>query len=119
MTKITETSTAYVAGEKLSILVARLDLPPEYAWFNELSAAERLDFFAGLLEVLTAEDLTRPGGRKRTRMTAINEYIRTWQATVELESSPELVEAVRQGIDDMEHGRLASREAVAEFLNEV
>ena len=120
MKKLSEASSVYVAGEPLpedSLLVAEFDLPPELAWFNELSVQERVDFFFGLLEVLAKPELTLPDGRQRTLADAINEYLQGWQATVELESSPELVEAVRQGIDDMEQGRFASREEVEEFLN--
>lgn len=122
MKKLSEASSVYVAGEPLpedSLLVAKFDLPPEFIWFNELNVQERIDFFVGLLEVLAKPELTLPDGRQRTHMDAINEYLRGWQATVELESSPELVEAVRQGIDDMEQGRFASREEVEEFLNAV
>jgi len=122
MKKLSEASSVYVAGEPLpedSLLVAKFDLPPKLAWFNELNVQERVDFFVGLLEVLAKPELTLPDGRQRTHMDAINEYLRGWQATVELESSPALVEAVRQGIDDMEQGRFASREEVEEFLNAV
>ena len=122
MKKLSEASSVYVAGEPLpedSLLVAKFDLPPEFAWFNELNVQERIDFFVGLLEVLAKPELTLPDGRQRTHIDAINEYLQGWQATVELESSPELVEAVRQGIDDMEQGRFASREEVEEFLNAV
>jgi predicted transcriptional regulator len=122
MKKLSEASSFYVAGEPLpedSLLVAKFDLPPELAWFNELNVQERIDFFVGLLEVLAKPELTLPDGRQRTHMDAINEYLQGWQATVELESSPELVEAVRQGIDDMEQGRFASRKEVEEFLNAV
>ena len=122
MKKLSEASSVYVAGEPSpedSLLVAKFDLPPEFAWFNELNVQERIDFFVGLLEVLAKPELTLPDGRQRTHMDAINEYLQGWQATVELESSPELAEAVRQGIDDMEQGRFASREEVKEFLNAV
>ena len=122
MKKLSEASSVYVAGEPLpedSLLVAKFDLPPEFAWFNELSVQERIDFFFGLLEVLAKPELTLPDGRQRTLMDALNEYLRGWHATVELESSPELVEAVRQGINDMEQGRFASRKEVDEFLNAV
>jgi len=122
MKRISEASSVYVAGEPLpedSLLVAKFDLPPELVWFNELNVQERIDFFVGLLQVLAKPKLTLPDGRQRSHMDAINEYLRGWQATVELESSPELVEAVRQGIDDMEQGRFASRKEVEEFLNAV
>jgi len=122
MKKLSEASSVYVAGEPLpedSLLVAKFDLPPEFIWFNELNVQERIDFFVGLLEVLAKPELTLSDGRQRTHMDAINEYLQGWQATVELESSPELVEAVRQGIDDMEQGRFASRKEVEEFLNAV
>jgi hypothetical protein len=122
MKKLSEASSVYVAGEPLpedSLLVAKFDLPPELVWFNELNVQERIDFFVGLLQVLAKPELTLPDGRQRSHMDAINEYLRGWQATVELESSPELVEAVRQGIDDMEQGRFASRKEVEEFLNAV
>ena len=103
------------------VLVEELDLPPEYAWFNELSAEERSEFFKGLLEILTAqeEELTLPDGRPRTRMAALDEYIRGWQATVEIESSPELLEAIQRGLDDAKHGRFVSPEEVEEFLCDV
>jgi hypothetical protein len=122
MKRISEASSVYVAGEPLpedSLLVAKFDLPPELVWFNELNVQERIDFFVGLLQVLAKPELTLPDGRQRTHMDAINEYLRGWQATVELESSSELVEAVRQGIDDMEQGRFASRKEVEEFLGAV
>jgi hypothetical protein len=122
MKKLSEASSVYVSGEPLpedSLLVAKFDLPPEFAWFNELNVQERIDFFVGLLQVLAKPELTLPDGRQRTHMDAINEYLQGWQATVELESSPELVEAVRQGIDDMEQGRFASRKEVEEFLDAV
>jgi hypothetical protein len=119
MKRLSEASSVYVSGEPLpedSLLVAKFDLPPEFIWFNELNVQERIDFFVGLLEVLAKPELTLPDGRQRSHMDAINEYLQGWQATVELESSPELVEAVRQGIDDMEQGRFASRKEVEEFL---
>ena len=103
------------------VLVEKLDLPPEYTWFNELNAEERSEFFRGLLEILTAreEELTLPNGRPRTRMAALDEYIRGWQATVEIESSPGLLEAVQRGLDDARHGRFVSPEEVEEFLRGV
>ena len=103
------------------VLVEKLDLPPEYAWFNELNAEERSEFFRGLLEILTAgkEELTLPDGRPRTRMAALDEYIRGWQAMVEIESSPELLEAIRRGLEDASHGRFVSPEKVEEFLRDV
>jgi hypothetical protein len=39
---------------------------------------------------------------------ALDEYIRGWQATVEIESSHELLEAIRRGLDDARHGRFVS-----------
>jgi hypothetical protein len=122
MKRLSEASSVYISGKPLpedSLLVAKFDLPPEFIWFNELNVQERIDFFIGLLEVLAKPELTLPDGRQRSHMDAINEYLQGWQATVELESSPELVEAVRQGIDDMEQGRFASRKEVEEFLNAV
>ena len=122
MKRLSEASSVYISGEPLpedSLLVAKFDLPPEFIWFNELNVQERIDFFVGLLEVLAKPELTLPDGRQRSHMDAINEYLQGWQATVELESSPELAETVRQGIDDMEQGRFASREEVEEFLNAV
>ena len=103
------------------VLVEELDLPPEYAWFNELNAEERSEFFKGLLEILSArkEDLALPDGRPRSRMAALDEYIRGWQATVEIESSPELLEAIQRGLDDARHGRFVSPEEVEEFLRDV
>jgi hypothetical protein len=115
MSKVTESSTAYVVGQPEtteSILVATLDLPPKYAWFNELNAEARLRFFAGLWEVLTMKNLSLPNGRQRSRMAAVNEYIRGWQATVELEASPETRISFERGREDMKHGRLASYEEV-------
>ncbi|HID63935.1 MAG TPA: hypothetical protein EYP49_14535 [Anaerolineae bacterium] len=67
-----------------SLLVAKFDLPPEFAWFNELNVQERIDFFVGLLEVSARPELTLPDGRQRTLMDALNEYLCGWQATVEL-----------------------------------
>ena len=61
MKKLSEASSVYVAGEPLpedSLLVAKFDLPPEFAWFNELNVQERIDFFVGLLEVLAKPELT-------------------------------------------------------------
>jgi predicted transcriptional regulator len=103
------------------VLVEKLDLPPEYTWFNELNAEERSEFFRGLLEILTVpnEELTLPDGRPRTRMAALDEYIRGWQATAEIESSPELLEAIQRGLDDAKHGRFVSQEEVEEFLRDV
>ena len=95
MKKLSEASSVYVAGEPLpedSLLAARLDLPPEFAWFNELNVQERIDFFFGLLEVLARPELTLPDGRQRTLIDAINEYLRGWQATVELCSNPAIAE---------------------------
>jgi len=120
MKKLSEASSVYVVGEALpedSLLVAKFDLPPDFAWFNELSVQERIDFFTGLLEVLTKPELNLPDGRQRTHMDAINEYLRGWQATVELESSPELVESLERGIDDMKHRRFASYGEVFDFLH--
>jgi hypothetical protein len=97
MKKLSEASSVYVAGEPLpedSLLVAKFDLPPELAWFNELNVQERIDFFVGLLEVLAKPELTLPDGRQRTPMDAINEYLRGWQATVELCSNPEIAEEI-------------------------
>jgi hypothetical protein len=97
MRKLSEASSVYVAGEPLpedSLLVAKFDLPPELAWFNELNVQERIDFFVGLLEVLAKPELTLPDGRQRTHMDAINEYLQGWQATVELCSSPTIVEEI-------------------------
>jgi len=103
------------------VLVEELDLPPEYAWFNELDAEERSEFFKGLLEILTArkEDLALPDGRPRSRMAALDEYIRGWQATVEIESGPELLQAIQRGLDDARHGRFVSQEEVEEFLRDL
>jgi hypothetical protein len=97
MKKLSDASSVYVAGEPLpedSLLVAKFDLPPELAWFNELNVQERIDFFVGLLEVLAKPELTLPDGRQRTPMDALNEYLRSWQATVELCSSPAIVEEI-------------------------
>jgi hypothetical protein len=97
MKKLSEASSVYVAGEPLpedSLLVAKFDLPPEFAWFNELNVQERIDFFVGLLEVLAKPKLTLPDGRQRSHMDAINEYLQGWQATVELCSNPEIAEEV-------------------------
>jgi hypothetical protein len=120
MKKLSEASSVYVAGEPLpedSLLVAKFDLPPELAWFNELNVQERVDFFVGLLEVLAKPELTLPDRRQRTHMDAINEYLRGWQATVELESSLELVESLKRGLDDMKYRRFASYREVFDFLH--
>jgi predicted transcriptional regulator len=103
------------------VLVEKLDLPPEYTWFNELDAEERSEFFKGLLEILTAreEELTLPDGRSRTRTVALDEYIRGWQAMVEIESSPELLEALRRGLEDARHGRFVSQDEVEDFFHDV
>ena len=96
MKKLSEASSVYVAGEPLpedSLLVAKFDLPPEFAWFNELNTQERIDFFFGLLEVLAKPELTLPDERQRTHIEAINEYLRGWQATVEL-SDPAVAEEI-------------------------
>ena len=97
MRQLSEASSVYVAGEPLpedSLLVAKFDLPPELAWFNELNVQERIDFFTGLLEVLAKPELTLPDGRRRTLMDALNEYLRGWQATVELCSNPAIAEEI-------------------------
>jgi hypothetical protein len=97
MRKLSEASSVYVAGEPLpedSLLVAEFDLPPELAWFNELNVQERIDFLAGLLEVLAKPELTLPDGRQRTHMDALSEYLRGWQATVELCSNPAVAEEI-------------------------
>jgi hypothetical protein len=115
MRKLSEASSVYVAGEPLpedSLLVAKFDLPPELAWFNELNVQERIDFFVGLLEVLAKPELTLPDGRQRTPMDAVNEYLRGWQATVELESSPEAMESHGRALDDVKHGQFASYKEV-------
>jgi len=120
MKRLSEASSVYIAGEPLpedSLLVAKFDLPPEFVWFNELNVQERIDFFAGLLEVLAKPELTLPDGRQRTLMDALNEYLRGWQATVELELSPELIESLKRGLDNMKHGRFASYEEVFDFLH--
>jgi hypothetical protein len=115
MKRLSEASSVYVTGEPLpedSLLVAKFDLPPEFAWFNELNVQERVDFFTGLLRVLAKPDLSLPDGRQRTHMDAINEYLRGWQATVELESSPEAMESHERALNDVKHGRFASYEEV-------
>ena len=115
MKKLSEASSVYVAGEPLpedSLLVANFDLPPELAWFNELNVQERIDFFVGLLEVLAKPELTLPDGRQRTLMDALNEYLRGWQATVELESSPEAMESHERALHDVKHGRFTSYKEV-------
>jgi hypothetical protein len=115
MKRLSEASSVYVAGEPLpedSLLVAKFDLPPELVWFNELNVQERIDFFVGLLEVLAKPELTLPDGRQRTHIEAINEYLRGWQATVELESSSEAMESHERALDDVKHGRFASYEEV-------
>jgi hypothetical protein len=45
-------------------------------------------------------------------MAAVNEFTRGWQATVELEASPETRISFERGREDIEHGRLASYEEV-------
>jgi hypothetical protein len=115
MKRLSEASSVYISGEPLpedSLLVAKFDLPPEFAWFNELDVQERIDFFFGLLEVLARPELTLPDGRQRTLIDALNEYLQGWQATVELESSPEAMESHERALDDVKHGRFASYEKV-------
>jgi len=62
--------------------------------FNELNVQERIDFFVGLLQVSAKPELTLPDRRQRTHMDAINEYLRGWQATVELCSNLEIAEEI-------------------------
>lgn len=88
--------------EGLPVLVARLDIPEEFAWFNELDAEERGDFFMGLLAIITSN-----GGNLATR---IEEYLRGWQATVEIASTPGLAEAIKQAEKSPRHGPYTSFE---------
>ena len=113
MKKLSEASSVYVAGEPLpedSLLVAKFDLPPELAWFNELNVQERIDFFVGLLEVLAKPELTLPDGRQRTHIEAINEYLQGWQATVELCSNPAVAEEIAAAEEGPFRGPYSSAE---------
>jgi hypothetical protein len=111
MSTLKETRAAYLTDHALTgeaLLEARFDLPRRYAWFNELTTQERLDFFAGLLAILVNPVLVLPNGKRRTRQAALDEYLRGWAATAEIESSPELLQAIRAGRADLQHGRLVS-----------
>lgn len=115
MSTLKETGATYLAEDTQvgdTLLLGRLELPPRYAWFNELTIQERLDFFAGLLEVLFNPVLVLPDGRRRTRQAALDEYLRRWEATIEIESSPELLTSIEAGRTDLRHGRMASYEEV-------
>ncbi len=115
MPKVAETPAIYLADEAWpaeSVLTGRFDLPPEYAWFNELDASARQDFFAGLLKVLVRPPLTLPDGRRRSLLDALDEYLRGWQATVELESALEVRQSFDRARDDLEHGRVVSYQEV-------
>ncbi len=101
MPKIAEAPATYPADESWpseSLLTGRFDLPPEYAWFNELDAQARQDFFAGLLKVLVRPQLALPDGRRRSRQEALDEYLRGWRATIEIESNPNLVTAIKSAM---------------------
>lgn len=122
MAVLKESQAAYLTREavpSVAVLESRLDLPKRYAWFNELNSQERLDFFAGLLEALTMPVTSLPNGRRRTRMAAVNDYLRGWQATIEIESSPSLVESARQGMEDARLGRFVPVSEVEEYLGSI
>ena len=53
------------------VLNARLNLPEELTWFNALNAGERLDFFSGLLVILSADGASL--------LAALDEYLRGWR----------------------------------------
>ena len=115
MKKVSEASSAYVVGESLPgdlLLAAEFDLPPEFDWFNELNVQERVDFFTGLLKVFAMPDGSWPNGRPCTLRDAINGYVRGWQTTVELESSPEAMESHERALADVKNGRFVSYEEV-------
>ena len=115
MSTLKETRTAYLSDRTLTgeaLLEARFDLPTRYAWFNELTTPERLDFFAGLLEALVNPVLTLPNGKRRTRQVALDEYLRGWAATAEVESGPELLQSIQAGRADLRDGRILSYEEV-------
>lgn len=91
-----------LSKEPISVLAARLDLPEEFAWFNELDAEERSDFFVELLAIITSD-----GGDLVTR---IEEYLRGWQATVEIASTPGLAEAIKHAEQSPRRGPYTSFE---------
>ncbi len=86
------------------VLNTRLDLPEELVWFNELSAGERLEFFSGLLSILAADSADL--------LAALDEYLRGWQATVEICSSAELIASYERARDDLRHRRFLTYEEV-------
>ncbi len=115
MSTLKETRAIYLSDRALTgeaLLEAHFDLPTRYAWFNELTTTERLDFFAGLLETLVNPVLTLPNGKRRTRQVALDDYLRGWAATAEVESGPELLQSIRAGRADLGDGRLLSYEEV-------
>jgi hypothetical protein len=85
-----------------SVLVAKPELPPEFAWFNELDVEERNDFFIGLLEILFSD-----GADLKVK---IDEYLRGWQATVEITSNPDFVEEFKRAKKSQLHGPYSSFE---------
>jgi len=119
MSTLKEARTTYLAEHALTgetLLEARFDLPKRYTWFNELTTQERLDFFAGLLETLVNPVPVLPNGKRRTRQAALDEYLRGWAATAEIESGPELLQSIRAGRADLQHGRILS---YAEIFDDV
>jgi hypothetical protein len=119
MPTLKETPATYASDRALTgetLLEAHFELPQRYAWFNELTTQERLDFFAGLLETLVNPVLVLPNGKRRTRQAALDEYLRGWAATAEIESGPELMQSIQAGKTDLRHGRILS---YAEVFNDV
>ena len=111
MPTLKEARATYLIGQTLTgeaLLEARFDLPHRYAWFNELTTHERLDFFAGLMQVLVNPVLVLPNGKRRTRQAVVDEYLRGWAATTEIESSPELLTSIQAGGSDIRHRRVVS-----------
>ena len=101
--------TSASKAEKMSlqdfpVLNARLDLPEELSWFNELDAGDRIEFFSGLLDILASDgsDL----------LVRLGEYLRGWQATVEICSSPDLLASYERAEDDLRHRRFLTYEEV-------
>lgn len=102
MNYASEAETASVQG--FPVLNARLDLPDDLAWFNELSAGDRIEFFSGLLDILASDG--------DNLLAMLGEYLRGWRATVEICSSPELTASYEQAKDDLHHRRFLTYEEV-------
>ncbi len=90
--------------QEFPTLGAKLDLPAEFGWFNELNVQERIDFLGGLLEVLV--------NNASNRLVALDEYLRGWQATVEINSSPELLASYARANADLQQARVLSYDEV-------